>query len=68
MLALDATFVQDHSVYPYDTHCLRDNSTVSLDQYMNHLVTELIDYSSSSSTGNVDEGRRLFKPDQKYKY
>ena len=55
MLALEATFVQDHSVYAYDTHCLRDNSTVSLDQYMNHLVTELIDYSSSPSTRNVDE-------------
>ena len=55
MFALDATFVRDHSVHAYDTHCLRDNSTVSLDQYMNHLVTELIDYSSSSSTRNVDE-------------
>ena len=54
MLTLDATFVQDHSVYAYDTHCLRDSSSVSLDQYMNHLVTELIDYSSSSSTSNVD--------------
>ncbi len=55
MFALDATFVRDHSVHAYDTHCLRDNSTVSLDQYMNHLVTELMDYSSSSSTRNVDE-------------
>ena len=55
MFALDATFVRDHSVHAYDTHCLRDNSTVSLDQYMNHLVTELVDYSSSSSTRNVDE-------------
>ena len=55
MFALDATFVRDHSVHAYDTHCLRDNSTVSLDQYMNHLVTELINYSSASSTRNVDE-------------
>ena len=55
MLASDATFVQDHSVYSYDTHCLRNDSTGSLDQYMNHLVTELVDYSSGSSTRNVDE-------------
>ena len=54
MLPLDATFVQDQSVYAYDTHCLRDNSTVSLDQYMNYLVTELIDYSSTASAENVD--------------
>ena len=55
MFASDATFVQDHSVYPYDTHCLRNDSTGSLDQYMNHLGTELVDYSSWSSTRNVDE-------------
>ena len=55
MFASDATFVQDHSVYPYNTQCLRNDSTGSLDRYMKPLGTELEEYSSWSSTGNVDE-------------
>ena len=55
MFASYATFVQDHSVYPYNTQCLRNDSTGSLDRYMKPLGTELEEYSSWSSTGNVDE-------------
>ena len=55
MLASEEPFVQDHSVYPYDTHCLRNDPTGSLHQYMNHLGTELVDYSSWPSTRNVGE-------------
>ena len=55
MFASDATFVQDHSVYPYNTQCLRNDSTGSLDRYMKPLGTELEEDSSWSSTGNVDE-------------
>lgn len=55
MFASDATFVQDHSVYPYNTQGLKNDSTGSLDRYMKSLGTELEEYSSWSSTGNVDE-------------
>ena len=55
LLASDATFVHDHSVYPYATQCLRSDPPGSLDQYMNHLETELVSYSSWSSTRNVDD-------------
>lgn len=54
MFASDATFVQDHSVYPY-TQCQRNDSTDSLYRYMKPLGTELEKDSSWSSTGNVDE-------------
>ena len=56
MLFSVPTFTQVHSMYPYDTHCLRNNSIGLLDQYINHLGKELADYSSESSTKNFDDG------------
>jgi hypothetical protein len=55
MLASEPTLAQDHSVYPYGIHCFSNDSTGSTDQYMKHLGTKLEDYSSWSSTINLDE-------------
>ena len=55
LLESDATFVHDHSVYSYDIHCLRNDPTGSLDKYMDHLRTDLVDYTSESSNRNSNE-------------
>jgi hypothetical protein len=54
LVALDGTFVHDHSVYSYNTHCLRNDPTGILDQHLNLLGTELVDYLMGSSTRTVD--------------
>lgn len=64
MLASNPIFAQDHFVYPYDTHCLRNDSTGSVDQYMEHLRTELKDYSSGPFIRNVEEGKEDVCPNQ----
>ncbi|MDN5868850.1 MAG: HNH endonuclease [Candidatus Nitrosocosmicus sp.] len=64
ILASDPTFAQDHLVYPYDTHCSRNDSTGSVDQYMKHLGTELKDYLSGSFTRTVDEEKEDDCPNQ----
>lgn len=57
MLASNPIFAQVHSVSPYDTHCLRNDSTGSVDQYMEHLETELKDYSSGPLIRNAEKGK-----------
>jgi hypothetical protein len=64
MLAPNQIFVPVHSVYPYDTHCLRNDSTGSVDQYMEHLGTELKDYTSGPFIRNVEEGKEDVCPNQ----
>lgn len=56
MLFSVPTFAQVHSNYAYDILCLRNYSIGLLDQYINHLGRELADYSSDSSTKNLDGG------------
>lgn len=55
LIALDGAFVHDHYVYSYDIHCLGNDPTGILDQHLNHLGTELLNYSLWSSTRNADE-------------
>ncbi|MDF0682172.1 MAG: HNH endonuclease signature motif containing protein [Candidatus Nitrosocosmicus sp.] len=55
LVALDGAFVHDHSVYSYDIHCLRNDPTGILDQHLNLLGTELVDYLMWSSNRTVDE-------------
>jgi hypothetical protein len=54
----DPTIAQVHPLFYYDTHCLMDDSIGLLDLYMHHLVRELADYTTESSTKNLadDEG------------
>ena len=49
----DPTIAQVHSLSHYDTNCLRDDSIGLIDQYINHLVRELADYTTEPSTKNL---------------
>lgn len=56
MLFSVPTLAQVHSNYAFDILCLRNDSIELLDQYVNYLGRELADYSSESSTKNLDGG------------
>ena len=58
MPTLDPTISPVHSLSHDNTHCLRDDSIGLLDQYINHLIMELADYTTESPTKNLadDEG------------
>lgn len=45
---------QVHSVSHHDTNCLRNDSIWLLNHYINYLVRELADYTTESSTKNLD--------------
>ena len=64
MLASDPTFFQDKSVYPYDTHCSRNDLAGAVDQYMKHLGIELNNYSSGPFTKDIGEDMEDECPNQ----
>ena len=56
LVASDATY-DDRPVYSYETICLRNDPTGSLDQLNHHLRTELIDNSLPSFTSKIGDNK-----------